>query len=74
MIPHCCFFTNDFNDSLSYANILFAGRGTVITGKLERGVLKKGDKVEILGYDKEGIKSVITGRNSKFYLNDWLIE
>ncbi|PAV83255.1 hypothetical protein WR25_19808 isoform A [Diploscapter pachys] len=40
------------------------GRGTVITGKLERGVLKKGDKVEILGYDKEGIKSVITGLES----------
>uniref|UniRef100_A0A0N4ZFG8 Elongation factor Tu, mitochondrial n=1 Tax=Parastrongyloides trichosuri TaxID=131310 RepID=A0A0N4ZFG8_PARTI len=40
------------------------GRGTVITGKLERGILKKGDKVEIIGHDREGLKSVISGLES----------
>ncbi|GMT17828.1 hypothetical protein PFISCL1PPCAC_9125 [Pristionchus fissidentatus] len=40
------------------------GRGTVITGKLERGTLKRGDKIEILGCDREGTKSVISGLES----------
>lgn len=38
------------------------GRGTVITGKLERGTLKKGDKVEIVGAGKEPVKSVVSGK------------
>jgi len=37
-----------------------AGRGTVVTGRLERGVLKKGNECEILGYSKS-IKTTITG-------------
>ncbi|RUS70831.1 hypothetical protein EGW08_021402 [Elysia chlorotica] len=36
------------------------GRGTVISGKVERGVVKKGDECEIMGYDKKW-KSTITG-------------
>ncbi|KAF8358068.1 tufm-1 [Pristionchus pacificus] len=40
------------------------GRGTVITGKLERGTLKRGDKIEIVGCDREGVKSVISGLES----------
>jgi elongation factor Tu len=40
------------------------GRGTVITGKLERGTLKRGDKVEIIGCDNEGIQCVIFGLES----------
>jgi elongation factor Tu len=36
------------------------GRGTVISGKLERGVIKKGDDCEIMGYDKVW-KTTITG-------------
>ncbi|CAG9534551.1 unnamed protein product [Cercopithifilaria johnstoni] len=36
------------------------GRGTVITGKLERGSLKRGDKVEIVGAGKEPVKSVVS--------------
>ncbi|OQV17482.1 Elongation factor Tu, mitochondrial [Hypsibius exemplaris] len=36
------------------------GRGTVCTGLLERGVIKKGDPCEIVGYDKV-IKSTVTG-------------
>lgn len=35
-------------------------RGTVVTGRVERGKIKKGDAVEIVGYDKK-IKSTCTG-------------
>jgi len=38
------------------------GRGTVATGRIERGVIKTGDEVEILGMGAaEGLKSTITG-------------
>jgi elongation factor Tu len=37
------------------------GRGTVGTGRIERGVCKVGDEVEIVGLAKEGRKTVITG-------------
>ncbi|XP_046400054.1 elongation factor Tu, mitochondrial [Ischnura elegans] len=36
------------------------GRGTVVTGRLERGVLKKGNECEFVGYNKV-IKSTVTG-------------
>lgn len=36
------------------------GRGTVISGKVERGVVKKGDECEIMGFDKKW-KVGITG-------------
>ena len=37
------------------------GRGTVITGSIERGVIKKGEEVELLGYGKHAIKTTATG-------------
>jgi elongation factor Tu len=37
------------------------GRGTVVSGRVERGVLKVGDKVEIVGLDNEGAEVVVTG-------------
>ncbi|XP_012676983.1 elongation factor Tu, mitochondrial [Clupea harengus] len=36
------------------------GRGTVVTGTLERGVIKKGDDCEFVGHNK-AVKSVVTG-------------
>ena len=36
------------------------GRGTVVTGRIERGVIKVGEEVEIIGL-KETTKSVVTG-------------
>lgn len=36
------------------------GRGTVVTGRLERGIIKKGNECEFLGFNKT-IKSTITG-------------
>ena len=44
---------------LSYI-CLFLGRGTVVTGKLERGKLKKGDKVKAIGNGCD-LASVVTG-------------
>ena len=36
------------------------GRGTVVTGRIERGVCKKGQEVELIGYNRQ-LKSIITG-------------
>jgi elongation factor Tu len=37
------------------------GRGTVATGRVERGMAKVGDEVEIIGLRKQNTKTVITG-------------
>lgn len=37
------------------------GRGTVATGRIERGVIKVNDEVELLGLGAEPVKTVITG-------------
>ncbi len=37
------------------------GRGTVVTGRIERGVINTGDAVEIIGLDAENLKSTVTG-------------
>jgi len=37
------------------------GRGTVATGRIERGVINSGDAVDILGMGAENLKSVVTG-------------
>jgi elongation factor Tu len=37
------------------------GRGTVATGRIERGVVNTGDVVDILGMGAEGLKSTVTG-------------
>ncbi|MGN1305386.1 MAG: elongation factor Tu, partial [Oscillospiraceae bacterium] len=37
------------------------GRGTVATGRVERGQLKTGDEVEIIGLTTERAKTVVTG-------------
>jgi elongation factor Tu len=36
------------------------GRGTVVTGRIERGIIKPGDEVEIVGF-RETRKTVVTG-------------
>jgi len=37
------------------------GRGTVATGRIETGVIKTGEEVQIIGLGAEGKKSVVTG-------------
>ena len=38
-----------------------SGRGTVATGRIERGTVKVGEEVEIVGMQKEVAKTVVTG-------------
>jgi elongation factor Tu len=37
------------------------GRGTVATGRIERGVINVGDPVDIIGMGAQGLKSTVTG-------------
>jgi elongation factor Tu len=37
-----------------------SGRGTVVTGRVERGIVKVGDEVEIVGL-KDTVKTIVTG-------------
>ena len=37
------------------------GRGTVVTGRIERGIIKTGDPVEIIGMQDEIMDTVVTG-------------
>jgi len=37
-----------------------SGRGTVVTGRVERGIIKVGDEVEIVGL-KDTVKTIVTG-------------
>ncbi|CDO54816.1 hypothetical protein DV451_004964 [Geotrichum candidum] len=37
------------------------GRGTVATGRVYRGLLKRGEEVEIVGFNKAPIKTTVTG-------------
>ncbi|HEX2618950.1 MAG TPA: EF-Tu/IF-2/RF-3 family GTPase, partial [Phototrophicaceae bacterium] len=37
------------------------GRGTVVTGRVERGTLTKGMEIEILGLRDETMKTIVTG-------------
>ena len=37
------------------------GRGTVATGRVERGLVKVGDEIEIIGLNEESKKCVVTG-------------
>jgi elongation factor Tu len=37
------------------------GRGTVVTGRVERGILKPNEEVEIVGIKEKSMKTVVTG-------------
>ena len=37
------------------------GRGTVATGRIERGVINTGNEVDIIGFNSEKMKSTVTG-------------
>lgn len=48
-----CFELEGYQISLS-------GRGTVVSGTLEKGIIKKGDEAELVGHNR-CLKSVVTG-------------
>jgi elongation factor Tu len=37
------------------------GRGTVVTGRVDRGTLKKTEEIEIIGLREKSVKTVVTG-------------
>jgi elongation factor Tu len=37
------------------------GRGTVVTGRIERGIIKVGEKVEIVGLNEKPVDTTVTG-------------
>ncbi|MGX7590863.1 elongation factor Tu [Candidatus Karelsulcia muelleri] len=37
------------------------GRGTVATGRIESGIIKTGDSIEIIGFSENKINSIVTG-------------
>lgn len=37
------------------------GRGTVVTGRIERGIVKIGEEIEIVGIKEEPVKTTVTG-------------
>jgi len=37
------------------------GRGTVVTGRVERGTLKKNEEIEIIGLREQSMKTIVTG-------------
>ena len=58
--------TPERNDDLPFLMpiedvMTITGRGTVVTGRVERGILKMSDEVEIVGIKEEIRKSVVTG-------------
>lgn len=44
-----------------------SGRGTVVTGTMERGIIKKGDDAEFMGHNRS-FKSVITGEQELLHM------
>merc|ERR1739848_246421 len=38
-----------------------SGRGTVVTGRIEQGIIKVGEEVEIIGLNEEPTKTTVTG-------------
>lgn len=37
------------------------GRGTVVTGRIEQGIVRTGEEVQVIGITPTPIKSVVTG-------------
>ena len=42
------------------------GRGTVITGRIEAGIVRIGDEIELVGINEKPTKSVVTGMSRTF--------
>ncbi|MDZ4839059.1 MAG: elongation factor Tu [Bacteroidota bacterium] len=52
----------DLDFAMSVEDVFsITGRGTVATGRIERGVINTGDPVEIVGYNEVPLKSTVTG-------------
>ncbi len=59
---HCLHVTVDKPFLMPVEDVFsITGRGTVATGRIETGIIKVGDEVQIIGLGAEGKKSVVTG-------------
>lgn len=48
--------------SLSVEDVFsIQGRGTVVTGRIEQGIVRTGDEVQIIGINPGIVKSTVTG-------------
>ncbi len=54
------------------AAISVPGRGTVITGTIERGTMKKGDEAKIIGFGSK-IKTTVTGIGQPELVTNWYV-
>lgn len=64
LVPWCLQPTRDLDKSfLMPVEDVFsiAGRGTVVTGRVEQGKVKTGDEVEIVGLTAAPTKTTVTG-------------
>ena len=47
------------------------GRGTVVTGRIEQGIVKVGEEIEIIGI-QPATKTIVTGKHRALSLKGWL--
>lgn len=47
------------------------GRGTVVTGRIEQGIVKVGEEIEIIGI-QPATKTIVTGKHRELSLKSWL--
>lgn len=59
-------------ENIMVTNLCLSGRGTVVTGTMERGIIKKGDDCEFVGHNRN-IKSVVTGEVGLTTYSDLLV-
>ena len=50
---------------------LSQGRGTVVTGRIEQGIVKVGEEIEIIGI-QPATKTIVTGKHRELSLKSWL--
>lgn len=50
-----------WQDSDTCVRLCLQGRGTVITGRVEQGIVKVGDDIELVGINGTPTKTVVTG-------------
>jgi elongation factor Tu len=46
------------------------GRGTVVTGRIEQGIVKVGEEIEIIGI-QPATKTIVTGKHRALSLKSW---
>lgn len=52
--------------SLSVEDVFsIQGRGTVVTGRIEQGIVRTGDEVQIVGINPGVVKSTVTGAQAR---------